>query len=251
MPPTTIDEVIAQLTDIVDRARSESSRLGYFAALYRKVTLRVKLGIEQGLFEDGPRMARLDVNFASRYLAAYELYRQGQRPTASWEVAFDAASHWRPLILQQLLLGINAHINLDLGIAAVETSPGAQLAALQNDFDKINLVLASLVKSVREEIGEVSPWIGLLEKIDTNADDAIINFSLRVARDESWRFATKLNALDVGAQAAAIAHHDRETAALGRLVFHPPGIFFNAGLLAIRLRESNDVAHVIEVLEQA
>jgi hypothetical protein len=251
MPPNTIDEVIARLTDIVDRARRESSRLGYFAALYRKVTLRVKAGIEQGLFEDGPRMARLDVNFASRYLAAYELHRQGQRPTASWQVAFDAASHWRPLILQQLLLGINAHINLDLGIAAVETSPGAQLAALQNDFDKINLVLASLVKSVRDEIGEVSPWIGLLEKIDPSADDAIINFSLRVARDEAWRFATGLNALDIDQRAAAIAQHDREIAALGQLVYHPPGILFNMGLLAIRLRESNDVAHVIAVLERA
>ena len=47
-----------------------------------------------------------------------------------------------PVILQHLLLGINAHINLDLGIAAVETSPGNQLAPLKNDFDMINKLLA-------------------------------------------------------------------------------------------------------------
>jgi len=61
----TIDDVIAQLTKIVDEARTTSSRLGYFAALYRKVTIQVKRGILQGQFRDGPRMEKLDVVFAS------------------------------------------------------------------------------------------------------------------------------------------------------------------------------------------
>ena len=42
----------------------------------------------------------------------------------------------------------------------------------------INRLLAELVQPVQGDIGEVSPWIGFLERIDPSADDAIINFSL-------------------------------------------------------------------------
>ena len=47
-PAKNIDEVIARLTGIVDVSRREPGRLGYFAALYRKVTISVK----QGVFEN-------------------------------------------------------------------------------------------------------------------------------------------------------------------------------------------------------
>ena len=248
MPAKNIDEVITQLSDIIAYSRSESSRLGYFAALYRKVTINVKQGIQNGRFEDGARMERLDVNFANRYLEAYELHRKNQIPTASWQVSFEVAEHWRPLILQHLLLGINAHINLDLGIAAVETCPGDQLLQLKHDFDQINKLLADLVQPTQGEIGEVSPWIGFLEKIDPSSDDAIINFSMDRARASAWNFAVRLNSLGEDERIATVKQRDQAIAALGRLVYKPPGVFLKFGLLAIRLRESNDVARVIDAL---
>ncbi|MFN0084063.1 MAG: DUF5995 family protein [Blastocatellia bacterium] len=248
MNANTIDEVIAQLTGIIDRSRRESDRLGYFAALYRKVTIRVKEGIEQGRFEDGPRMERLDVNFANRCLEACELHRRGEPATESWRVCFEAAGHWRPIILQHLLLGMNAHINLDLGIAAVETCPGDQLPPLQNDFDKINDVLAELVQPVQDELGGVSPWIGFLEKIDPRAGDAIVSFSMDRARVAAWNFAVKLNSLPPTLRAGAIQARDLDVAALGRLVRKPGRFLLPVGLLAIRLRESGDVPRVIDAL---
>lgn len=244
----TIDEVISRLTEIIEECRQRPSRLGYFAALYRKVTIQVKEGIANNKFQDGKRMERLDVCFANRYLDAYELHRQGKQPTAAWQVSFDAAERWRPLILQHLLAGINAHINLDLGIAAMETSPGEDLHSLQPDFEAINNILFSLVQPVQDEIGQVSPWIGFLEKIDPSANDAIINFSLRVARDSAWRFALRLNALDAKERPSAVQRRDKEIAELGKLVVNPPGVFFNAGLTLIRLRESNDIPRVIDLL---
>jgi hypothetical protein len=84
----TIDNVIQQLDDIIDWCRSHKSRLGYFAALYRKVTLKVKNGITDGYFGDGQRMERLDVIFAGRYLEAFEQYRSNQPTTRSWRLTF-------------------------------------------------------------------------------------------------------------------------------------------------------------------
>ncbi|MDO9311643.1 MAG: DUF5995 family protein [Nitrosomonas sp.] len=39
---TSIDEVIAQLTAIIEWSKQNDSRIGYFVALYRKVTIQVK-----------------------------------------------------------------------------------------------------------------------------------------------------------------------------------------------------------------
>jgi hypothetical protein len=247
-PARTIDEVIARLTDIISLSRQEPSRLGFFAALYCKVTISVREGIRRGRFEDGARMERLDVNFANRYLEAYELHRRGEQPTASWRLSFDAAERWRPIILQHLLLGINAHINLDLGVAAVETCPGDQLLALKHDFDEINRVLAELVQPVEDAVSGVSPWVGFLEKIDPSADDAIINFSMDRARASAWNFAVRLNSLEGDERSAAVKMRDQGVAKLGQRVYKPRRFILPLGLLAIRLRESNDIAKVMDSL---
>src|SRR3954468_6636993 len=102
MAAGTIDEIITRLDDIIAHTRNEKSRLGFFAVLYRNVTLKVREGIKANLFEDGPRMERLDVIFASRYLDAYESFRQGRRPSKCWLVSFKAAADWPPIILQHL-----------------------------------------------------------------------------------------------------------------------------------------------------
>jgi len=48
MQAKNIDEVIQQLDNIIDWTLSDKNRLGYFAGLYRKVTLEVKEGITGG-----------------------------------------------------------------------------------------------------------------------------------------------------------------------------------------------------------
>lgn len=245
----SIDEVLEALEGVILRAMEERSRLGYFAALYRKVTARVKQGIESGFFDDGPRMARLDVVFANRYLEALLRWQEGRAPTRAWQQALQAAERFRPIVLQQLLAGINAHINLDLGIAAAETSPGPALAASRADFDRINEILFSLIDQVQKELGEVSPWIALLDRVGGRKADEIVRFSLGIARDEAWRFATDLAPLTRDLWRAPVELKDREASVLGRRLLHP-GWLLSAALWVIRARESSDARRVIEVLNQ-
>ena len=243
----TIDDVLADLDAILERSLAEPSRLGYFAALYRKVTAKVKEGIEQGFFEDGPRMERLDVVFASRYLDALATFESGGKPTEAWQVAFEAAGRWRPLILQQLLVGINAHINLDLGIAAAEIAPGDELQKLRTDFDRINEILFSLVEEVEKELGSLSPLIAWLERIGGKLDEILVRFSLRIARESAWSLAEKLAPLPQDQWSSIVKGRDAFTADLGREILSP-GPFLRYGLMLIRLFESNDIRHNIEVL---
>jgi len=246
-PAETIDQVIAGLDEIIGWAWTAKSRLGYFAALYRRVTRSVKEGITNGQFQNGPRMESLDVVFANRYLAAFEQFRSGQPSTLSWQLAFKSASAWYPLVVQQLLIGMNAHINLDLGIAAATIAPGDQLPGLKADFDQINVVLAGEVGTVEKEIGEISPWIAWLQKFGLRTETAIINFSLEKARDHAWSAATGLAVTPPEQLPAAIHDLDVSTELFGRLVVSPP-LLIKLELLPIRLRESNNIRHVIDVL---
>lgn len=105
-------------------------------------------------------------------------YQTGGMATKSWELALEATAASRPIMLQHLLVGINAHLNLDLGIAAADTAPAHALAGLRRDFDRIDEIIASLITHVEHDIAEVSPWIGLLDRIGGRHDEEIVRFSM-------------------------------------------------------------------------
>ncbi|MFN4000459.1 DUF5995 family protein [Algoriphagus sp.] len=190
----TIDDVLIRMDQIVAECATQQCRIGYFAILYRQVTRRVRDGILAGEFEDNPRMEVLDVLFAKRFVDAYDIWKNGSKPTESWRLAFEASKSSGNLVLQHLFLGINAHINLDLGIAASETMVGKDLIGIQGDFNKINAVLAELVDGVKANISKVSPIFGWLIPLAKGRDEMLLNFSIQIARDGAWKYASEYHA---------------------------------------------------------
>lgn len=244
---TTAEEVIQRLGAILDDSRREGSRLGYFPALYRKVTIHIQKSIGDGEFEDSQRMEKLEVVFANRYLEAYDNYRVGKPTTQSWRLALETASRWWPIVLQHLFLGMNAHINLDLGIAAARTCPGDSLEALKNDFEKINQILASLVSDVERGLEKVWPMLRLLDRTAGRTDETIINFSMAKAREHAWGVAERLAPLDIADQTPEIELIDAETTLIGQAIRNP-GFLISAELRAIRLGERRSVSQIIDIL---
>jgi len=243
--PTDIDGVIERLEAIVKDCIARQDRLGYFAALYNRVTLAVRDGIKAGDFQDGARMEALDVLFANRYLAAYDAYRSGELPSMSWFKAFNASLGGNYIVLQHLLAGMNAHINLDLGIAAARvTGPGAgAIESLQGDFDKINDVLAALTPVVEQQLDDCSPVFKDITSLAPKLELKMVGFSMDKARAVSWSFAKELAPLRHLPQVARMATRDMQASLVADAVL-------NDGLVVklIRARESTDVAHNIQVL---
>jgi len=249
MTETSIDDIIASLEAIITACIAANSRLGYFAALYLKVTKSVKAGIASGQFQDGARMEKLDVVFASRYLDAYGAWKKGDKPTASWAIAFEQAAKSEVLVLQHLLLGMNAHINLDLGIAAVEVCQGQPLAVLQQDFDAINTIISSLTNQVLAELGQVSPLLSLLGLHASNYNSALIQFSIDNARDGAWCFAEDLIVKQGGAYTACITQRDQTIAQLGQSLVHTTG-FMRLTIWIIHIFEWHSPAKIIRALNE-
>ena len=246
-PPASIDEVLAQLDAVIARAKRARSRAGYFAALYRAVTARVQQGIRDGRFEDGPRMERFDVLFAVRYLDAEAAWRAGRPVHGCWRVAFETAGRWPPLVLQHLLLGMNAHITFDLAISAAEVAPGAALPALERDFLTINEVLVELIDEVQERLAAVSPWLGILDRVADRSDEAVCGWAMRRVRGCAWEGARRLASCGGAERDAEIARLDALATALA-LPILAPGPVARVVRLGVRLGESGDVPRIIDVL---
>lgn len=267
MTPRTIDDVVKRLDSIIELSRRERSRVGYFAVLYRGVTVRVRDSIRSGRFDNGDRMERLDVRFARRYFDAYDAFSggnagrvnaslgnpspgdasRGNALTQSWQVAFEAAERWGPLVLQHLLLGMNAHINFDLGIAAARTCPGPAIVGLERDFREINAILLEMLQDVQNCVGAISPWFGLLDVVGGDIDEFVAQTGLTGTRDWAWMNALHLAAIDEARQAPIIKRIDRSIAEVGMVLLNP-GLRFAAIALLVRLAERGGVAEIMHAL---
>jgi len=242
----TIDEVLTRMDEIVTECRTKQSRIGYFAILYRQVTRRLKAGILTGEFEDNPRMEKLDVLFAKRFIDAFELWQGGQKPSQSWLYAFEASKTGNHLVLQHLFLGINAHINLDLGISASETMSMENIAGIQSDFNKINAVLAELVNEVKSNISTVSPIFGWLMPLAKGRDEMLLNFSIQLARNGAWKFAGEYHAATD--KKLIIKERDKNISDLaGKLI--NPGKFLSAITKIVGLAEWKSVSKTMDQLD--
>ena len=138
---------------------------------------------------------------------------------------------------------MNAHINLDLGIAAARTCPGPQLAALQGDFDRINAILARETPMVEAELDAELPGFAALAGIAPKLELKLVGFAMDGAREAAWKLATELAPLSLSDQLPVMDRRDGEAALLGDVVL-------GDGLVVrlIREREGADVARNIEIL---
>ena len=228
----------------VDRCLDAKDPCGYFAVVYRAVTDRVRQGIADDEFDDGERMERFDVLFAQRSLDACAGWHAGTPIADAWRLAFESGANGRHLVSQHLLLGINAHINLDLGVAAAAATEPGEVDELRDDFEKINDVLGELVDGMQDAIAAASPWTRWVDIAGLRFDEALVTFSLRRARADAWDFATELSRLPPAERLVREEQRDRDVTRLGQLIVRP-GVPVRWMVNLARLRERHDLDGVL------
>lgn len=250
MLPTTIEGVITELEQIMDECERTNNRLGYFAALYHKVTCRVREGITNNEFEDGPRMERLDVTFANRYIQAWKEFHGNQTPSSSWFISFNGGKRRRTLVLQHLLLGMNAHINLDLGAAAAEVAKSQGMPAIRKDFAAINGILAMLTGDVMSSLRKISPLLSLMGLHQSRYNSILIQFSISNARDGAWCFAEELFEAQPESYNSILQSRDKSIAELAEGILHATGLM-HITLWLIHLFEWHSPTRIIREMRSS
>lgn len=147
------------------------------------------------------------------------------------------------------MLGMNAHINLDLAVAASSFMEGQPIQALEKDFMKVNEILASLLNEMQSKLGKVSFLMFLLDWIGGITDDKIINFSMGKAREQSWITANKLWKLDGVQKQEKINHVDQIVTALSEIIKNPVSKVLKYMIRLIKLFEEKDLKRILEVFQ--
>lgn len=248
--PTNIDQLIEQLNQILEWSKENGNRLGYFPALYKRVTIEVKIKITENYFDDNERMEKLDVVFANRYIEAFHEFRNGNKCTQSWHLAFDVTKRWPPLVIQHLLLGMNAHISLDLGIAAATVAGGKDIMSLQNDFMKINTILGILVDDVQDQLSRMWPLLKPIDWAAGKLDEKLSKFAMGIARDAAWQVALDYSKLTSDEEKALyIKTRDAVVAKFGSKLANP-GLVLSGIILLMRFLEFGTVVRKIGYLDE-
>ncbi len=246
--PTTIVEVLAEMESILDSCISNNSTLGYFAYVYFRTTQEIQTAILEERFEDNDRMEIFDVQFANYYLQAYYDYQNGKAVSKSWQIAFDAKE--QPLsVIQHIILGMNAHINLDLALTAQALMKDKEIYDIESDFKKVNGILFELVSEVQEKLNKVSFLMRMLDQFAKNLDEAFIKFGIKTMRGLSWKNAVLLWSTTEFSHFNQFEIIDKTVYDIGRQIATPKTKILGWSLRTLAFFESKNVANNIKLLK--
>ena len=248
MHATTLDQVLTDLRAVTDFAEHRASPIGYFAALYTRMTRAVTRGIHRGFFDDGPQMERLDVAFANLYVDAADRHRRGEGGLcAAWRVAFDAAARPGVTLLQHIYLGMNAHLLVDLPLAVARTCPLEKLPSLRADFLRINAVVDGEMAAFHADLCQASPRLARLQARTGLLWPTSSSAVLRISRRVAWARAARLAGLEGAQQGALIERFDGLAARIGAHIADTKA-GFGLALHALLGEEHEDVSKSIRTL---
>jgi hypothetical protein len=248
MTAKNIDEVLAELDRIIERSIRVNDARGIFAYVYKRTTAEIKHAIDKEEFEDNEALHKFDVAFANYYLNAYKQYEGKEECSLSWKESFDGCGE-SLTIIQQVLLGMNAHINLDLGLTAAVLSKGKDINLLKKDFDKVNDILEGIVNELQSKLSKVSPLFFLVDWMGQNRDEKLIDFSMRQARGQAWRFALLLHNQELGSFEEKHKTADQTFALFAQKLRNPEIKMLRWILKVVSYFEEKDISRVIEKMK--
>jgi len=192
-----IDAVVREMQRRAEPLVDTCSHQALFALTYLRVTETYAWSARQPGYYDDPGWTNHAVAvFAKYYLNAFDAWTADSSSTAvpkAWRIAFDAARDGKVSAAGNFFLGLNAHINHDLGLAmeaAGLTGPDGR--SEKPNFDQINELLNSVTLPL---IAELSA------RLDQSMDDSSLPLSLDATatgevlwgwREQAWRNAELL-----------------------------------------------------------
>jgi hypothetical protein len=248
--PKTLDDSVRGIDQVVDWAIKAESHIGYFAALYKRITLAIQDAITEGVFDDGDRIGQLGIVFSQRYfksLNAYFYPDECQGLTLPWEVSFVGDQNHKAIMLQHMMAGLNAHITFDLGLATLAIA-GNSLDTLENDFNRVNALLCSQIPGILDVVQQLSPDLRLIRRLIPD-EVGLLKRVLTKLRRGAWLFAIYMATHPQNGREKTV-NHEAWTAAVGSWYLQPSArwTLFPVLVRVIAKHESRDVAVNIRAL---
>jgi hypothetical protein len=219
----SVAALVARMGELLEPLEADRDPARFFLAVYLRTTVAVGEAIDADDFEDPAWVEEWDVDFAGLYLDALTAHRRdpasAPRP---WRLAFGARPELPPEA--HVLLGMNAHINLDLPQSLVRVIPPAEfddparLDLRRRDHERIDRVLASRVAAEDGELHRAGGRRTRLDRLLAPVNRTASQVLLRESRRKVWANAGQLDAARRrGAEDSASRLADLEAAAAARV----------------------------------
>ena len=189
----SVEDAVSGLARIRDYFIAHQDRRGVFATAYLEATKTFQDWIRRRRFESNERMSKYVVAFANAYRQALADYEQGEAAPEAWRLAFDVSRSGTSTVSEDLLLGINAHINHDLVFAILSAGLDVRSEACHRDHLRANEALREATPRVRQQIVAIyqppGAWMSRLfaSRIDERTASSFVH-----ARNNSWAAATAI-----------------------------------------------------------
>lgn len=206
----------------IRRMKALQARLGcdhkaVFATTYLELTkaLRDALVADPQMFEWPRFFFREDALFANVYFRSFRRWEQGREVPEAWRIAFETAESGEVFGAQDMLLGINAHVQNDMPFVLARLGLRDRRGASRKpDHDLTNEVLSDAYEDVVKAVGErYDPNMEVTNPPGVPADDVAGLEVVREWREQVWRNAERLVNADSDAERAAVAQQIEDSAA--------------------------------------
>jgi hypothetical protein len=193
------------------RDRFGCDHRGVFATTYFELTSQLRRDISRGIvkrdFISPKYLYREDALFANVYFRVLRADRRGDPVPEAWRIALDAAADGDYYGAQDMLLGINAHVQNDmpfvLAALGLRTRHGK---SRKPDHDAVNETLnrayGKVVRAVRDRF---DPSLDLTNPEQVPFDDVAGLELVREWREQVWRNAERLLNADSRAEYRRVA----------------------------------------------
>jgi len=215
---------------VIRKLRARRDRLGcdhraVFANTYLLLTQEIKRTMNRNprFFTDNRWLIYEDVTFANFYFA---LYKKDYQLPEAWRIAFDTAASGDQNAAQDMLLGINAHVQRDMPY--VVASVGIRKpdgSSRKRDHDVGNKILAAgYERIVRDAERRYDPLIATTNSSATPLDDFGGLEMVKGWREGVWRNAERLlNARTQQERQLVVQSIEQNAANWARMIASTPG----------------------------
>ncbi|MBK8557919.1 MAG: hypothetical protein IPL65_20215 [Lewinellaceae bacterium] len=193
----TEDPLLSRMSQQLEVWRPQADPRGIFLGCYHLMTQNMLLGLQEKRFARPDWVEKFVRDFADYYFRALE--NEDMAPQA-WKMAFSAAPNPRISAIQNLMLGVNAHINFDLALTLrdlLHQDWGAMTASekeqYHSDYLEVNNIIASTIDAVQDTILEPAmPAMKWVDDVLGSADEWLTTQLIAHWRDQTWDMAVRL-----------------------------------------------------------
>lgn len=182
------------LEELLRELRWRHDRRGVFTTAYVETTRSLIRHLDAGHFHDASKVRRYILAFGARYRLALEGDQTASAP-GCWQLAFSKARDPRTSIAQNLLLGINAHLNHDLPLAILDAGFDPSLPEEEREHQRINAALFAAIPAIRHAVvRNYQPTFWVRNLIVGRVLDRLTAEAFESARTQAWQAARVLAA---------------------------------------------------------